>query len=92
MWEVLGIGGVKRRDGAGSGRWVSFWVWWGFKQASIYLGLGVALIDQTRSGPGPAPSSTAGKLFTSSPLFRRILPWLDFSRWEGRNLERASQP
>lgn len=36
------------------GAWVSFWVWWGFKQASIYLGLGVALIDQTRSGPGPA--------------------------------------
>lgn len=48
MWEALGIGGLKEGRGGGAGRWVSFWVWWGFKQASIYLGLGVALIGSRR--------------------------------------------
>lgn len=53
---VAGVGGfgdwgLKGGTGRALGAWMSFWVWWGFKQASIYLGLGVALIGQTRSGP-----------------------------------------
>lgn len=60
----------------GAGRWASFWVWWGFKQASIYLGLGVALIDQTRSRPGPSPAERQALLVLPVGVIRRKLLWL----------------
>lgn len=65
----FGDWGLKGGTGRALGAWVSFWVWWGFKQASIYLGLGVALIDGRVLGQGPSSTtSTASKQFTPSPL------------------------
>lgn len=74
----FGDWGLKGGTGRALGAWVSFWVWWGFKQASIYLGLGVALIDGRVLAKGPALLPLLQASNSLRALLRRILPWLAF--------------